>query len=217
MTPARSYREWLNRAGGETAIAELATRTADGFYIQPLYGPGDRKRPGQGAAPAIAETLIDQPPAGCFRRLLNWRDNDQTQKLIAEDLQFGVRDFTLRMPAPEAAPSIECAAAPFASTADVAIHIEGIGLAGGAMTLALWRRLGVPPHASLNLDPWRLALNQDGPRSDVASALSACAQISAQVHREFAEARTLVTDGTLWHEAASPPGPGARLDAGFCG
>ena len=205
MTPARAYRDWLDRAGGETALAELAAKTADGFDIQPLYGPNDRSRSGRGAAPAIAEALIDQPPAGRFRRLLEWRGDDQTQELIAEDLQFGVRDFALRLPAADAAPSIEDIAAPFDGITDVAIHIEGIGLAAAAMTLALWRRLGAPPHACLGLDPWRLALDQSGPQSDAASALDACAQIGARAHGEYAEARTLVIDGTLWHEAASPP------------
>ena len=204
MAPTRAYRDWLGRAGGEAALAELATKTADGIDIQPLYGPQDRTGCGRGAAPAIADALLDQPPAGRFRRLLEWRGDDQTQGLIAEDLRFGVRNFALRLPAAEAAPSVEGIAAPFDGIADAAIHIEGTGLAA-ILTLALWRRLGAPPDACLGLDPWRLALDPDGPQGDAASALNACAEIGARVQGEFAEARTLVIDGTLWHEAASPP------------
>ena len=205
MTASGAYREWLDRAGGEAAVAGLSARTADGITIQPLYGPEDRARAGRGAAPAIAENLIDQPPTGRFRRLLAWRGDDQTRDLIAEDLEFGVRDFVLQLSFAGAAPSVEAMAAAFDGAAGVALHTEGIGLAGAALTLALWRRLGAPPRACLGLDPWRLALDEGGPRSDAASSLSACARISAWTQGEFDEARTLVVDGTLWHEAASPP------------
>ena len=51
MTPARAYRDWLDRAGGETALAELAAKTADGFDIQPLYGPNDRSPLRAGSGP----------------------------------------------------------------------------------------------------------------------------------------------------------------------
>ncbi len=205
MTPAGAYRDWLERAGGEAALAELASRTADGFAIQPLYGPDDRAGSGRGTAPAIAENLIDQPPEGRFRRLLEWSGDDRNQQLIAEDLRFGVRDFALRLPAAGPAPSIEELATAFDGAADLALQIEGAGLAGAALTLALWRRLGAPAHACLGLDPWRLALDDGGPRTDASAALGACARIAARARGEFAEARTLAVDGTLWHEAASPP------------
>ena len=174
-------------------------------------------RSGRGAAPAIAEALIDQPPAGRFRRLLEWRGDDQTQELIAEDLRFGVRDFALRLPAADAAPSIEDIAAPFDGITDVAIHIEGIGLAAAAMTLALWRRLGAPPHACLGIDPLAARPRPERPpkrcrlsprclRPNRCAGSRRICRGADSCHRRHPVARSRLASGTR-----------ARLDARLCG
>ncbi|MCU1684110.1 MAG: mutA [Amycolatopsis sp.] len=198
----------------------LTTRTYDGIEIQPLYTAEDTSPPA--GFPGVAPFVRGARPEGSvgtgwdIRALHTSTDARAANKAILADLEGGVTSVWLRVGG-DALPVDALADA----LNEVYVDLAPITLDAGAeyeaaaeALLDVFVERGVPAaqaHGTLGADPIGLRARTGQPH-DVAPA----AALAARVAAKYPELRTIVVDGTVFHEAGGSDAQelGAAVAAG---
>jgi methylmalonyl-CoA mutase len=198
----------------------LTTRTYDGIEIQPLYTAEDTSPPA--GFPGVAPFVRGARPEGSIgtgwdiRALHTATDARAANKAILADLEGGVTSVWLRVGG-DALPVDALADA----LNEVYVDLAPITLDAGAeyeaaaeALLDVFTERGVPAaqaHGTLGADPIGLRARTGQPH-DVAPA----AALAARVAAKYPELRTIVVDGTVFHEAGGSDAQelGAAVAAG---
>jgi methylmalonyl-CoA mutase len=210
--PAPTREQWLDGVRGvvlkgkpdadfdEQFTKQLVSRTEDGIDVQPLYtaddGAADAGLPG--AAPFVRGTRTAARDWEARQRV--WVGIDGSS--AAYELENGATGVLLELP--DAAALDRALDGVLLELAPVSLSCPDAEGAARAL-LARWDAAGTPAadrRGSLGVDPIG-AHARSGGTTDLDAGLAAAAALAAEVATAAPDARTIVVDGTAFHEAGA--------------
>jgi methylmalonyl-CoA mutase len=211
--PAPTREQWLDGVKGvvlkgkpdadfdEQFTRQLVSRTEDGIDVQPLYTADDVDLDAglPGTAPFVRGTRSGARDWEARQRV--WVGVDGSS--AAYELEHGATGVLLELPD---------AAALEAALEGVLLELAPVSLScpsdqeGAARALlAAWDAAGTPAadrRGTLGVDPLG-AHARSGGTTDLDAGLASAAALAADVAAAAPNARTIVVDGTVWHEAGA--------------
>jgi methylmalonyl-CoA mutase len=191
---------------GAAFARQLVTKHDDGFEIQPLYDAADAPPPAPlpGIAPFVRGTHA--APIGWEIRQRVWPQVDGSSAVT--ELESGATgvllELTAGIDASELARLLDGVYLDLAPVS-LASPLGDDGVAGARLLAAHWEALGTPVEArrgTLGVDPIG-AWARSGGIVDLDDAQASAAALVAELADLAPQARVLVADGAVWHDAGA--------------
>ncbi len=186
---------------------QLVHRTDDGFDIRPLYTADDAIDTGlPGFAPYVRSTRAAPVPWEIRQRV--WADVDGSAAVT--ELESGATGVLVELPADAGADVLAAALdGVYLELAPVSLAtpVDDDGTAAAGGLLDLWAARGIAAddrRGTLGVDPlgsWA----RTGGAIDLDAAWERAAAVVGRAVAEAPNARTIVIDGTVWHDAGATP------------